>query len=65
MTAYKLIKVKESEKDPEKKEKESQNEKMQELIVQSNLLSGGIENRFLSLFSQDSQSQLNDLIKIS
>lgn len=65
MTAYKLIKVKESEKDPEKKEKESQNEKMQELIVQSNLLSGGIENRFLSVFSSDSQSQLNDLIKIS
>ncbi|CDW73494.1 UNKNOWN [Stylonychia lemnae] len=65
MTAYKLIKVKEVEKDQEKKEKESQNEKMQDLIVQSNLLSGGIENRFLTLFSQDSQTQLNELIKIS
>ena len=53
MTAYKLIKVKETEKekDPEKKEKESANEKMQDLIIQSNLLSGGIENRFVTLFS--------------
>ena len=57
MTAYKLIKVKEVEKDQEKKEKEaSQSEKMQDLIVQSNLLSGGIENRFLTLFSADTQS---------
>ena len=58
MTAYKLIKVKETEKDKDKenpeakKEKEpTQSEKMQDLIVQSNLLSGGIENRFLTLFS--------------
>jgi hypothetical protein len=53
MTAYKLVKVKETEKDKDKKDKEkdSQNEKMQDLIIQSNLLSGGIENRFLSLFS--------------
>lgn len=54
MTAYKLIKVKEAEKgDQEKKEgkEPTQSEKMQDLIVQSNLLSGGIENRFLTLFS--------------
>lgn len=38
---------------------------MQDLIVQSNLLSGGIENRFLHLFSQEAQEQLNELIKIS
>ena len=53
MIAYKLIKVKEVEKDQEKKDKESPNEKMQELIIQSNLLSGGIENRFIVLFSND------------
>jgi hypothetical protein len=41
------------EKDQEKKEKESSNEKMQDLIIQSNLLSGGIENRFITLFSAD------------
>jgi len=51
MTAYKLIRVKDVEKDQENKEKDSQSEKMQDLIVQSNLLSGGIENRFLHLFS--------------
>ena len=68
MTAYKLIKVKENEKpgDQEKKEKEqSPNEKMQDLIIQSNLLSGGIESRFLNLLSQDAQLQLQDLVKIS
>ena len=57
MTAYKLIKVKdekESDKDKEKKDsKESSSDKMHDLIIQSNLLSGGIENRFLSLFSEE------------
>jgi hypothetical protein len=38
---------------------------MQDLIIQSNLLSGGIENRFLSLFSSEAQEQLRDMIKIS
>jgi hypothetical protein len=65
MTAYKLIKVKEVEKDQEKKEKETVNEKMQDLIIQSNLLSGGIENRFVTLFSSETQTSLQDLIKIS
>ena len=68
MTAYKLVKVKD-DKDQEKKEKEakegSADTKMQDLIIQSNLLSGGIENRFITLFSQDGLSQLHDLIKIS
>lgn len=51
MISYKLIKVKDGEKTSEKKEKESPHEKMQELIIQSNLLSGGIENKFITLFS--------------
>jgi hypothetical protein len=57
-TAYKLIKVK---KEDEKKEKEEgatnskeETEKMHELIIQSNLLSGGIENRNIHLFSAES-----------
>jgi hypothetical protein len=57
MISYKLIKIKEPEKSEEKKdkekEKESSSEKMQDLIISSNLLSGGIENRFLLLFSND------------
>jgi len=72
MTAFKLIKVKD-EKDQEKKDKEkekdgsdkSSNDKMQDLIIQSNLLSGGIENRFITLFSDEGQTQLQELIKIS
>jgi hypothetical protein len=62
MTAYKLIRVvkddKESEKDKDaskKDTKETSSDKMHDLIVQSNLLSGGIENRFLSLFSDEAQ----------
>lgn len=69
MTAYKLIKVKdekESEKDKEKKEtKDTSSDKMHDMIIQSNLLSGGIENRFLTLFSEEAQQQLEDLVKIS
>lgn len=69
-TAYKLIKVKE-EKDEKKegdkagKESNDAQEKMHDLIIQSNLLSGGMENRFVNLFSAESQSQIEDLIKIS
>ena len=69
MTAYKLIKVKdekESEKDKEKKEtKDTSSDKMHDMIIQSNLLSGGIENRFLTLFSEEAQQQLEELVKIS
>ena len=65
MVAYKLIKVKEVEKDQDKKDKESPSEKMQELIISSNLLSGGIENRFVVLFSNEVQQTLQDLIKVS
>ncbi len=38
---------------------------MHDLIIQSNLLSGGIENRNIHLFSDESQAQIQDLIKIS
>lgn len=31
---------------------------MEDMIVQSNLLSGGIENRFITLFSNEGQDQL-------
>ena len=49
MVSYKLIKQKEP--DAEKKEPE-----MQDLLMQSNLLSGGIEYRFMTSFSQDIQT---------
>jgi hypothetical protein len=62
MTAYKLIKVKdEKDSDKEKQDaakkdsKENSSDKMHDLIIQSNLLSGGIENRFLTLFSDEAQ----------
>ena len=60
MTAYKLIKVKD-EKEVDKKDSKDvvlENDKMHDLIIQSNLLSGGIENRFLNLFSPEAQLQL-------
>ena len=58
LTAFKLIKVKDDKEAAEKKEGEkdsaaSSHDKMQDLIIQSNLLSGGIENRFITLFSAD------------
>jgi len=51
-TAYRLIKFK--DESAEKKDKEGNpTEKMQDLIVQSNLLSGGIEQRFIGSFSAE------------
>jgi hypothetical protein len=35
------------------------------MIIQSNLLSGGIENRFLSLFSQETQEKICEMANIS
>ena len=63
MTSYKLIRVKE-EKEGDKKEA-APNDKMQDLIIQSSLLSGGIENRFITQFSPEAQTLLQDLVKIS
>lgn len=57
-TAYKLIKVKKEEEKKDKEEGASNSkeeiEKMHDLIIQSNLLSGGIENRNIHLFSAES-----------
>ena len=50
-------KEKEEKKDKEESAKE-EIEKMHELIIQSNLLSGGIENRSIRLFSAESQTQI-------
>jgi hypothetical protein len=63
MTAYKLIRIKD-EKDVAKAAEKDQ-DKMQDLIIQSNLLSGGIENRYITLFSSEALAQLEDLIKVS
>lgn len=60
-TAYKLIKVVKEEKEENKDKEESAKEeieKMHELIIQSNLLSGGIENRSIHLFSAESQTHI-------
>jgi hypothetical protein len=60
-TAYKLIKVVKEEKEEKKDKEESAKEeieKMHELIIQSNLLSGGIENRSIRLFSAESQTHI-------
>jgi len=63
MTAYKLIRIKDDKKEKKDQKdetkdgasKQDSNDKMQDLIIQSNLLSGGIENRFLTLFSPEAQ----------
>mmetsp|Transcript_44297 Transcript_44297/g.32302 ORF Transcript_44297/g.32302 Transcript_44297/m.32302 type:complete len:140 (+) Transcript_44297:1681-2100(+) len=63
-TAYRLIKFK--DESAEKKDKEGNpTEKMQDLIVQSNLLSGGIEQRFIGSFSAETQATIGDLLKVS
>ena len=63
MTAYKLVKVKSDQASVEAADKAKDDS--HDLIVQSNLLSGGIEHRFINTFSQETQSQMMDLVKIS
>jgi len=65
--AYKLIKVKEDVKEGDavpEVSKKSQKESAYDLIIQSDLLSGGIQSKYLNVFSADAQSQLSELIGI-
>lgn len=65
MTAYKLIKIKnETVVSKENEGEQKNNVDSNDLIVQSNLLSGGIELRFVNTFSQDTLSQMLELLKI-
>jgi hypothetical protein len=57
-------KKKDGEKSDEKK-KESDKEKMIQGILSSKLLSGGIENRFIKIFSKKFLHQLKELVEIT
>lgn len=69
LTAYKLIRVKEEKESQSSsgggKKESTPQDKMHDLIIQSNLLSGGIENRFLCLFSQETQEKIEEMAQVS
>ncbi|CDW82480.1 hect e3 ubiquitin [Stylonychia lemnae] len=65
--AYKLIKVKEDVKEADvaaEQAKKSQKEAQYDLIIQSDLLSGGLQAKYLNLFSVDTQAQITELINV-
>ena len=55
MTAYKLMKVKEDPVDADK-DKKPPKDSQYDMIIQSNLLAGGLQTRFLNFFSGESQT---------
>lgn len=61
--AHNLVKVKPEEIDQTKKEDEK--ERMARLLMSSRLLSGGIENRHMNLFTQKTKDTMADILTIS
>jgi hypothetical protein len=65
-TAYNLIKIKDVEEEKKKEEgkedakakKERAHKEVLQMVISSNLLSGGIEDTHLPLFSQDTKDKL-------
>ncbi len=65
--SFSLIRV-DASTDEESKEKDkskSADEKMAKMLMESKLLSGGIESRFLSTFAEDIKSKLTPVLAIS
>ena len=48
-----------------KPKKLTEEEKMHKLLLHSKLVSGGIENRFINLFSKDTLHVLKDIVEIT
>lgn len=59
-TAYDLIKV--SAEAPKLDEKKSDKEKMEKMLMESKLLAGGMENRFINQFSSDIKKKIKDAL---
>lgn len=75
-TAYKLIKVVKKDKDQKLKDLESEEQKnkdnaaveeenIENIIIQSNLLAGGIDNKFLHVFSEKAVHEIKEISKIA
>jgi hypothetical protein len=65
--SFSLIRV-DASTDEESKEKDkskSADEKMAKMLMESKLLSGGIESRFLSTFAEDIKNKLTPVLAIS
>lgn len=63
-----LIKKKKSqESNPDDKEekKESEEERVNRHLLESKLLSGGIENRFLKIFSKENRKALEEIVDVT
>lgn len=62
--AHKLVEVKPDEINPDNK-REVEKDRMVRMLMTSRLLSGGIENRHMNLFSQKTKEVITDILTIS
>mgnify|MGYP006950269135 CR=1 FL=1 len=63
--SFNLIHVKSEELTLEQIKEETSDKKMARLLMESKILSGGIETRFLSTFAQETKDKLKPVLEIS
>jgi len=63
--AHNLVVVKPEEVQADQQKREDEKERMARLLMSSRLLSGGIENRHMNLFSQKTKDTMSDILTIS
>jgi hypothetical protein len=63
--SFNLIHIKSEELTLEQIKEETSDQKMTRLLMESKILSGGIENRFLSTFAQETKDKLKPVLEIS
>ena len=63
--SFGLIQVKTVEPTVEESKKETSVQKMERMLMDSKLLSGGLENRFVSTFSPETKQKISDILQLS
>ena len=63
--SFGLIQVKTVEPTVEESKKETTVQKMERMLMDSKLLSGGLENRFVSTFSPETKQKISEILQLS
>jgi hypothetical protein len=63
--SFGLIQVKSSEPTLEESKKETPTQKMERMLMDSKLLSGGLESRFMHTFSAETKQKILEILEIS
>ena len=65
LVAFNYIQCKPTTLSPEEQKAETPQQKMERLMMDSKLLSGGIENRFLYTFSAEAREQIRSVLEVT